>query len=45
MRNTIIGTAIDLVFANFIKLDSIGAHMLENTIGIARQTSNDPRWS
>ena len=27
-----------------LRLDSLGTHLVENAIGIARQDSNDPRW-
>lgn len=34
-----------LIFSSdFIRTDAVGTHLVENSIGIARQTSNDPRW-
>ena len=27
-----------------MRLDSLGTHLVENSIGIARQQSSDPRW-
>ena len=43
--NTLVATGIALVYGgNCIRADSIGTHLIENAIGIARQTSNDPRW-
>ena len=45
MMNSLIASAIVLVFtSNFVRMDSVGTHLVENSIGIARQTSNDPRW-
>ena len=36
---------IFLIFSSdFIWTDAVGTHLVENSIGIARQTSNDPRW-
>ena len=46
MMNTLVATGISLTFGeDFLRLDAIGTHLVENTIGIARMTSNDPRWS
>ena len=43
--NTIAGLAIAVAYGpHFIRLDSIGTHLVENAIGIARSASFDPRW-
>lgn len=45
MQNTLIATAIALLFSSeFVRTDGVGTHLVENAIGIARQSSNDPRW-
>ena len=45
MQNTLLAIGISLVFGyDFLRLDALGTHLVENSIGIARQTSNDPRW-
>ena len=45
MMNSLIATAISLIFASdFVRVDGIGTHLVENQIGIARQSSSDPRW-
>lgn len=36
--------AISLIFtSNFVRMDSVGTYLVENSIGIAKETSNDPR--
>ena len=45
MQNTLIATAIALLFSSqFVRVDGVGTHLVENSIGIARQSANDPRW-
>lgn len=45
MLNTLVATAIVLIYSpRFVRMDGVGTHLVENNIGIARQTSNDPRW-
>ena len=40
-----IATAIALLFSSqFVRVDGVGTHLVENSIGIARQSANDPRW-
>ena len=44
--NTLVAFGIALVFGeDNIRMDSLGTHLVENAIGIARQDSNDPRWT
>ena len=46
MLNTLIAFGLALVFGDdAIRMDSLGRHLVENAIGIARQDSNDPRWT
>ena len=46
MLNTLIAFGIALVFGDdTLRMDSLGTHLVENAIGIARQDSNDPRWT
>ena len=43
--NTLVSFGIALRFSdNRLRLDALGTHLVENLIGIARQTSFDPRW-
>lgn len=43
--NTLVAFGIALRFGNErLKLDALGTHLVENAIGIPRQTSFDPRW-
>ena len=45
MLNSLIANALTLIFSSdFIRTDAVGTHLVENSIGVARQTSNDPRW-
>ena len=44
--NSIVAFGVSLIFGeDQIRLDALGTHLVENSIGIARQDSNDPRWS
>ena len=44
MLNSLIATALAFDYAtNYVRSDSVGTHLVENNIGIARQTSTDPR--
>lgn len=46
MLNTLCGFGVALVFgSDSFRIDSIGTHLVENAIGIARSTSADPRWA
>lgn len=46
MLNSLIASAIALLFtSNFVRMDGIGTHLVENNIGMARQTSSDLRWT
>lgn len=45
MLNSLVATALTLIFADYIRTDCVGTHLVENCIELARQTSNDPRWS
>lgn len=43
--NTIISLGVSFVFGpEDLRADSIGTHLVENAIGIARSNSFDPRW-
>lgn len=42
--NTLVATAITLIFSDFVRTDGLGTHLVENQIGVARQNGNDPRW-
>ena len=45
MLNTLAAFSLALSFSNEnIRMDSLGTHLVENTIGIARATSADPRY-
>ena len=45
MMNSLIATAIALLFStDYVRIDGVGTHLVENNIGLARQTSSDPRW-
>ena len=45
MLNTLVAFGVALSFgAENIRLDALGTHLVENQIGIARSTSNDPRY-
>lgn len=45
MKITLITTDLTLLFtSDFVRIDSIGTHLIENNIGLARQTSSDLRW-
>ena len=45
MLNTLVTFGVALCFgADNIRLDALGTHLVENAIGIARSTSNDPRY-
>ena len=46
MLNTLCAFGVVIGFgSDSLRLDSIGTHLVENTIGLARSTSTDPRWS
>lgn len=43
--NTIISLGVSFVFSpEDLRVDSIGTHLVENAIGIARSNSFDTRW-
>ena len=43
--NSLVIFGIALIFGDErLRIDALGTHLVENTIGIARQTSFDPRW-
>ena len=45
MLNTLTVFGVVLRFgADNVRLDALGTHLVENAIGIARSTSNDPRY-
>ena len=45
MLNSLVMFGVALMFGSEnIRLDSLGTHLVENSIGIARGTSNDPRY-
>lgn len=44
MLNSLVANGLTFIFASdFIRQDAVGTHLVENAIGIARQTSSDPR--
>ena len=44
--NTLVAFGITLIFGeDTIRMDSLGTHLVENAIGIARQDTSDPRWT
>ena len=43
--NLIVAIGVALMFGpDNLRMDSLGTHLVENTIGIARSASFDPRW-
>ena len=45
MLNTLCAFGVTLVFgSNSVRMDSLGTHLVENAIGIARSTSSDHRY-
>ena len=45
MLNTLVAFGVSLTFGcDNIRMDSLGTHLVENAIGIARATSSDPRF-
>ena len=46
MLNTLCAFGVVIGFgSDSLRMDSIGTHLVENAIGLARSTSTDPRWS
>ena len=43
--NSLVAFGVVLIFGDErLRTDALGTHLVENSIGIARQTSFDPRW-
>lgn len=46
MLNTLCALGVTLIFgSDSVRMDGLGTHMVENTIGLARSTCSDPRYA